>query len=44
MEIEEMVDVFLNSANLVPHALLTLAPPSDYALNPKTFIMVSKVS
>ena len=33
MKIEEMVDVFLNSANFAPHALLTLAPPSSYALN-----------
>ena len=44
MKIEEMVDVFLNSANLVPHALLTLAPPSDYALNLTALIKVPKVS
>ena len=35
MKIEEMVDVFLNSANIVTHALLTLAPSSDYALKLK---------
>ena len=29
MKIEEMADIFLNSANFAPHALLTLAPPSD---------------
>ena len=44
MKIEEMADVFLNSANFAPHALLTLAPPSDYALNLKALIKVSKVS
>ena len=38
------VDVFLNSANFAPHALLTLAPPSGYALNLKALIKVSKVS
>ena len=31
MKIEEMADVFLNSANFAPHALLTLVPPSGYA-------------
>ena len=36
--------VFLNSANLVQHALLTLALPSAYALNLKALIKVSKVS
>jgi hypothetical protein len=35
MKIEEMADVFLNSANFAPHPLLTLAPPSSYALNLK---------
>ena len=35
MKIEEMADVFLNSANFVPYALLTLAPSSGYALNLK---------
>ena len=35
MKIEEMVDVFLILTNFVPHALLTLAPPSGYALNLK---------
>ena len=52
MKIEEMADVFLNSANFashalfnfVSHALLNLAPPSGYALNLKALIKVSKVS
>ena len=44
MKIEEMADVFLNSANFAPHAFLTLAPPSGYALNLKSLIKVSKVS
>ena len=44
MKIEEMADIFLNSANFVPHALLTLAPLSGYALNLKALIKVSKVS
>jgi hypothetical protein len=44
MKIEEMADVFLNSANFAPHALLTLAPPSGNALNLKALIKVSKVS
>jgi hypothetical protein len=35
MKIDEMADVFLYSANLVPHSFLTLAPPSGYALNLK---------
>ena len=39
-----MADIFLNSANFAPHALLTLAPPSGYALNLKALIKVSKVS
>ena len=43
MKIEEMADVFLNSANFVPHILLTLVPPR-YALNLKALIKVSKVS
>ena len=34
-KIEEMADVFLNSANFVKHTFLTLAPPSCYALNLK---------
>ena len=33
--IDEMADVFLNSANFASHAFLTLAPPSGYALNLK---------
>jgi hypothetical protein len=36
MKIEEMADVFLNSANF--------APPSGYGLNLKALIKVSKVS
>ena len=44
MKIEEMTDVFLNLANFAPHAFLTLAPPSGYALNLKALIKVSKVS
>ena len=42
MKIEEMADIFLNSANFAPHAFLTLAPPSGYALNLKA--LVAKVS
>ena len=38
-----MADVFLNSVNFAPHPLLTLAPPSGYALNLKALIKVSKV-
>ena len=37
MKIEEMADIFLNSAN----ALLILAPPSGYALNLKALLKVS---
>jgi hypothetical protein len=44
MKIEEMADVFLNSANFAPHAFLNLAPTSVYALNLKALIKVSKVS
>ena len=44
MKIEEMADVFLNSANFASHAFLTLAPPSGYALSLKALIKVSKVS
>jgi hypothetical protein len=44
MKFEEMADIFQNSANFAPHAFLTLAPPSGYALNPKALIKVSKVS
>ena len=42
--IEEIKDVFQDSANFAPHALLTLAPPSDYALNLKALIKVSNIS
>ena len=41
MRIKEMEDVFLNSANFLPHAFLTLAPPSGYALKLKVLIMMS---
>ena len=41
MKIEEMEDIFLNFSS---HALLTLAPPSGYALNLEALIKVSKVS
>ena len=41
---QEMVDIFLNSANFVSLLHLTLAPPSGYDLNLKTLIKVSKVS
>ena len=44
MKIEEMADIFLNSANFASHAFLTLAPSSGYALNLKALIKVSKVS
>ena len=44
IKIEEIADVFLNSANFAPHPLLTEAPPSGYALNLKALIKVSKVS
>ena len=44
MKIEEMADIFLNSANFASHAFLNLAPPSRYALNLKALIKVSKVS
>ena len=44
MKIEEMADVFLNSANFASHAFLTLAPPSGYAVKLNALIKVSKVS
>ena len=44
IKIEEIADVFLNSANFASHAFLSLAPPSGYALNLKGLIKVSKVS
>jgi hypothetical protein len=44
MKIEEIADVFINSANFAPHAFLTLAPPSGFSLNLKALIKVSKVS
>ena len=42
MKIEEMADIFLNSANFVQQAFLALAPLSS--LNLKALIMVSKIS
>ena len=44
MKIEEMADIFLNSANFASHAFLTLVSPSSYALNQKALINVSKAS
>ena len=44
MKIEEMAEVFLNLSNFAKHTILTLAPPSGYALNLKALIKVSKVS
>jgi hypothetical protein len=44
MKIEEMEDVFLNSANFAPHAFLTLVEPRGYGLNLKALIKESKVS
>ena len=44
MKIEEMADIFLDSANFAPHAFLTLVPVSSYALNLKALIKVLKVS
>ena len=44
MKIDEMVDVFLNLANSVQHALLTLAPPSRYNLNLKAIIKCQKLA
>ena len=44
LKIEEMVEVFLTSANFAKHTFSTLAPPSSYALNSKALIKVSKGS
>jgi hypothetical protein len=44
IKIEEMADVFLNSANFAKHTFSTLVPPRGYALNLKALIKVSKVS
>ena len=44
MKIEEMADIFLNSANFAPHAFLTLVEPRGYGLNLKALIKESKVS
>ena len=33
MKIEEIADIYLNSANFAPHVLLNLGPPSGYTLN-----------
>jgi hypothetical protein len=43
MKIEEMAEVFLNSATFAQHALLNIAPSSSYTLNLKALIKVSKV-
>ena len=42
MKLEEMADIFLNSANFVSHAFLTLAPSSCYALNLKALIKLAE--
>ena len=39
-----MDDVFLNLANFAQYALLTLAPPSKYALNLKALYRGSSLS
>ena len=44
MKIEEMADIFLNSANFAKYTFSNLAPPSGYALNLKALVKVSKVS
>ena len=44
MKIEEIADVFLNSANFASHTFLTLAPPSGYALKLTALIKLLKVS
>ena len=44
MKIEEIADVFLNSANFSSNAFLTLVPSSGYVLNLKALIKVLKVS
>ena len=44
MKIEEMTDVFLNSANFAPHTILNLVPTSGYALKLNVLIKVSEVS
>ena len=41
-KIEEMPDIFLNSANFASHAFFISASPSGYALNLKALIKVSK--
>ena len=44
MKIDEMADVFLNSANFWQHAFSNLAPSSSYTMNLKTLTKVSKLS
>jgi hypothetical protein len=44
IKIEEMADVFLNSANFAKHTFSTLATPSGFALNLKALIKASMVS
>ena len=36
MKIDKIGDVFLNSVNFAPYALLTLAPPRGYGFEPKS--------
>ena len=43
MKIKELADVFLNLTTFGPHAILTLAPSSGYALNLKALMKVSNV-
>ena len=43
-KIEEVANIFLNLANFAQHALLSLAPPSDYALNLKALLKVQKLA
>ena len=42
IKIEEMVEVFLNSANFAKHTFSTLASPSGYALNLKALIKLTE--
>ena len=44
MKIEEMADVFLNSANISSDAFFTLALPSGYALNLKHWSRCQKLA
>ena len=44
MKIDEIADVFLNSANFEQHAILTLEPPSGYFLNLKVLTPYQKLA